>query len=307
MNREPAVLFQSVTRQFGSKLAVSDLSLRVEQGSTFGLIGPNGAGKTTTFSLIAGFIRPTHGNVQVLGAYPTHRAALRGHLGVLPQDAALPAQDRVGEFLVDMARLQGFGAAEAESEARSSLAEFGGKDWWKSRCGTLSHGMAKRVALAQAFLGKPELILLDEPTAGLDPRVAYDVRQLILARKGRSTLIISSHNLEELERVCDAAAILDHGKVVASGSMHQLTAASKEVHIQLGQGPVPLEALQAIEHMTRVTFKEGTRDLALYFNPDHTDAEAVIRKALDVLLRHNAVVSSINKGSRLEKRVMELI
>ena len=116
---------------------------------------------------------------------------------------------------------------QAEQLARDVLAEVDGRDWWNTRCGALSHGMAKRVALAQALLGEPEVVLLDEPTAGLDPRVAYEVREIVRSRKGRCTLIVSSHNLQELEQICDAAAILDRGRVVVDGTMAELTASSR--------------------------------------------------------------------------------
>ena len=211
MSRERDVVLRlsHVTKAFGPTPAVNDVSLTVERGLVFGLIGPNGAGKTTTFSMLAGYLFPTSGEIQVLGYAPTNTDALRARLGVLPQDALLPPNDRVGELLVHAARLQDVPRAKAEGLAREALAEVDGKDWWNTKCGALSHGMAKRVALAQALLGEPEVVLLDEPTAGLDPRVAYEVRQIVRARKGRCTLVVSSHNLQELEQICDAAAILE--------------------------------------------------------------------------------------------------
>src|SRR5207237_9516662 len=132
--------------------------------------------------------------VEVLGHSPTQVDELRSRLGVLPQDALLPAQDKVGEFLRHAARLQNIAAERVEAEVREVLTEVDGKDWYDLRCGSLSHGMAKRVALAQALLGDPDVVLLDEPTAGLDPKVAYEVRQLIKGRKKRCTMIVSSHN-----------------------------------------------------------------------------------------------------------------
>src|SRR5258708_18976207 len=138
-----------------------------------------------------------------------------------------------------MARLQSLPNAKALAGARQSLAEVGGRDWWKQRCGSLSHGMAKRVALAQALLGGPQLLLLDEPTAGLDPRVAYELRRIIRERKGRSTIVISSHNLHELEELCDAAAFLDRGRLVACASMSGLPAADEEIRILVGAGTRP--------------------------------------------------------------------
>ena len=307
---EIAVRVAKLTKKFGSKVAVDDVTLNIKAGSVYGLIGPNGAGKTTTFSMLAGYLQPTHGTVEMLGFAPSHVDELRGRLGVLPQDALLPAGDRVGQFLTHMARLQNIAKADAEKAARDTLAEVDGKDWWDQRCGSLSHGMAKRVALAQALLGEPEVVLLDEPTAGLDPRVAYEVRQLIKLRKGRCTMIVSSHNLQELEEICDAAAVLDRGRLVASGSIAELTAASAEVHIKLARAqgaPLPIPALREIPIVKRVEHDEERRELIVYFERGpQVDAETVIEAVLRVLLNHRVRISGVTKGRGLEQRVMEL-
>src|SRR5262249_6368937 len=156
-----------------------------------------------TFSMMAGYLRPTEGSLEILGFKPTAVDELRSRVGVLPQDALLPSNDTVGEFLVHMARLQDYPGDTAYELSRQAVADVEGQDWWDQGCGSLSHGMAKRVALAQRFLGEPAVVLLDEPTAGLDPRVAWEMRQLIRAKKGRCCIIISSHNLQELEEICD--------------------------------------------------------------------------------------------------------
>jgi ABC-type multidrug transport system ATPase subunit len=273
----------------------------------YGLIGPNGAGKTTTFSMMAGFLKPTDGAVEILGYEPTQVDELRSRIGVLPQDALLPGADKVGEFLVHMARLQDIPAGRAEEAAREVLAEVDGRDWWNVRCGALSHGMAKRVQLAQAILGDPEVVLLDEPTAGLDPRVAYEVRQLIKSRKGRCTLVVSSHNLAELEEVCDGACILDRGRVVASGSMSELTASSEEVRIKLAPGPAPVPVVRDLPMVKRVEWDEERRELVVYFDRSGgVDAEQVIGAVLWALLQNQARISGVSKGRGLEQRVMEL-
>jgi ABC-type multidrug transport system ATPase subunit len=295
-----------VTKAFGPTIAVNDVSLTIERGSVYGLIGPNGAGKTTTFSMLAGYLFPTSGEIQVLGYAPTNTDALRARLGVLPQDALLPPNDRVGELLVHAARLQDVPRAKAEGLAREALAEVDGKDWWNTKCGALSHGMAKRVALAQALLGEPEVVLLDEPTAGLDPRVAYEVRQIVRARKGRCTLVVSSHNLQELEQICDAAAILDRGKVVAQGTMAELTATSEEIRVTLAPGPVPLAAVRELKLASRVTFDDDRRELIVAFERNAADAETVIGATLSVLLANGARISGVAKGRGLEQRVMEM-
>ncbi len=314
--REIVVRFNSVTKRFGAKVAVDNVSLRIKKGAIYGLIGPNGAGKTTSFSMMAGYLAPTQGDVEILGHAPTNVDGLRGRLGVLPQDALLPGADRVGEFLVHMARLQGMPKAKAEESARAALEEVEGKEWWMLRCSTLSHGMSKRVALAQALLGEPEVILLDEPTAGLDPKVAYEVRQIIKRRRGKTTVVISSHNLQELEEICTAAAVLDRGRLVASGAMSELTAASSEVRIEI-QPPLgasspykgenlPLAAIQQVVGVSGAQYDEIAREILIAFERSKTDAETVIGASLWILLQERTRISSVGKGRGLEQRVMDL-
>jgi ABC-2 type transport system ATP-binding protein len=341
-----AIRLTKVSKAFGLKVAVDDVTLQIEAGSVYGLIGPNGAGKTTTFSMLAGYLKPTSGKVEVLGYAPDQVEALRSRIGVLPQDALLPAADRVGEFLIDMARLQGMPARKAAGVARDALAEVDGRAWWNVKCGALSHGMAKRVQLAQALLGDPDLVLLDEPTAGLDPRIAYEVRQLIKSRKGRCTLVVSSHNLQELEEVCDAAAILDRGHLVGSGSMGELTAATQEVRFKVpalvtkpghppGPGwtapkpeaildrgpedapaqaaavkqgnPTPLALVRGLPMVKLAEYDDERGELIVHFDSrGEADAEQVIEAVLWVLLQQRIRISGVSKGRGLEQRVMEM-
>jgi ABC-type multidrug transport system ATPase subunit len=171
--------------------------------------------------------------------------------------------------------------------------------------------------LAQALIGEPEVLLLDEPTAGLDPRVAYEMRQLIKSKKGRCTIIISSHNLHELEEICDAAAILDRGRVVTSGAMSELTAASEEVHVKIapplagsgkkaGLAGLPMQALRDLPIVKSVDFDEDRSELVIYFEHGQADAETVIAHVLWILLNNQVRISGVNKGRGLEQRVMDL-
>jgi ABC-2 type transport system ATP-binding protein len=303
-----------VVKRFGRKAAVDDVTLSVATGTVFGLIGPNGAGKTTTFSILAGYLRPSAGQVEVLGFSPTATDALRGRLGVLPQDALLPPTDTVGAFLVHMARLQEIPKAKAVESARQALDDVSGQEWWGRRCGSLSHGMAKRVALAQAFLGEPDLVLLDEPTGGLDPRVAWEIRQIVKAKRGRATIVVSSHNLQELEEICDAAAILDRGRLVAAGSMLELTAANEEIRVKVAPGTsrgsrpgqVRVQALREIPSVKSAELDEDRLEIVVYFDRTETDAEAVIGRLLRALLDQEVRISGVTKGRGLEQRVMSL-
>jgi len=304
--KPPAIDLKGVVKRFGAFAAVNDVSFEVPDGCVFGLIGPNGAGKTTTFSMLAGYLAPTSGEIFVLDRSPDAVDALKGQVGVLPQDALLPANEPVGELMVYLARLQGMSAEEAKRSAQTVLNEVEGLDWWKTRCGALSHGMAKRVGLAQALLGNPKVVLLDEPTAGLDPRIAYGVRQIVKSRKGRCTLVISSHNLQELEEICDYAAILDHGQLVAHGTMAELTATASEIRIELARGPVPIDEVRAVEGVKAVGFDKASRELNITFDRNIADAEEMIRRATYVLYQSQARISAISKGRGLEQRVMEL-
>ena len=327
-----AIRLTKVSKAFGSKLAVDDVTMQIEAGSVYGLIGPNGAGKTTTFSMLAGYLKPTSGTLEVLGFAPDQVTSLRSRIGVLPQDALLPAADQVGEFLTDMARLQGIPARKAAGLARDALAEVDGRTWWSVKCGALSHGMAKRVQLAQALLGDPDVVLLDEPTAGLDPRIAYEVRQLIKSRKGRCTLVVSSHNLQELEEVCDGAAILDRGRLVGIGSMGELTAATQEARFKVpahvtkpgqpadlraagapnpagwqGTPPTPLALVQGLPMVKLAEYDDERAELIVHFDSrGEADAEQVIEAVLWVLLQQRVRISGVTKGRGLEQRVMEM-
>jgi len=310
---EIAVSLRKVTKKFGAKIAVDGISLQIKAGSVYGLIGPNGAGKTTTFSMMAGFLRPTEGVVEMLGFYPQQTDMLRSRVGVLPQDAILPPIEQVGEFLTTLARLQMVPAKDAQSVARAVLEEVNGQDWWKVKCGALSHGMAKRVQLAQALLGSPDVVLLDEPTAGLDPRSAFEVRQLIKNRRRRCTLIVSSHNLQELEEICDAAVILDHGRVVTSGTMNELTASTQEVHVKIaptagvsGAQSVPMSKVRALPMVERADWDDDRNELIVNFDRKNGDAEAVIAHVLWLLLNEKVRISGVTKGRSLEARVMDV-
>jgi ABC-type multidrug transport system ATPase subunit len=226
----------------------------------------------------------------------------------------LPPGDEVGQLLVHFARLQDFPAAKAVETARRALAEVQGGEWWRQRCGSLSHGMAKRVALAQAFMGDPDVVLLDEPTAGLDPRVAWEIRQFIKGKRGRSTIVISSHNLQELEEICDAAAILDRGRIVAAGKMSELTAANDEVRVKVARGTkrgtspgaVPVHELRELPMIKTVEFDDEELEIVVCFERKETDAETVIGQVLSTLLKNQVRISGVAKGRGLEQRVMDL-
>jgi ABC-2 type transport system ATP-binding protein len=300
---ELAIELVDLTKHFGTARAVDGVSFTVQRGQVYGLIGPNGAGKTTTFSMMCGYLHPTSGTVRVMGVNPSVDGILKGRLGVLPQDALLPDGWKVGPLLTYWARLGGL--PQPEQEARGALEKVGLMEAWGVGTHALSHGMAKRAALAQAIMGRPPLVLLDEPTAGLDPRIANQVRQVIRDMRGQSTVVVSSHNLQELEQLCDAAAILDRGKVAQAGTMAELTSQAAEFRVQVARGTVIVPELQALPGVTSARM-EGETLLHVRFDGQTHKPEEVISRVVGHLLQTGVLILGVSRGQRLEERVLQL-
>jgi len=203
---------QGINKFYGNKHALNDVSFELEQGSTTALVGPNGAGKTTLFSVLCNYHLPSSGRVSILGHKPGSNA-LFGQVGALPQDAQLDPRFAIKHQLEFYGKLQGFSKKLARSECERVLELVELSDVLNERPSTLSHGMRKRVTIAQAMLGSPKLVMLDEPTAGLDPANAKNIRQLVMDLTGEASFLISSHNLDELERLCDTVLLLEQGKL----------------------------------------------------------------------------------------------
>ncbi|MFZ5444647.1 MAG: ABC transporter ATP-binding protein [Myxococcota bacterium] len=298
-----AIEIKKLSKAFGEKVAVNDVSFTVEEGWTYGLIGPNGAGKTTTFSMMCGYLRPTAGTISILGASPQDPGAMKGKLGVLPQDAILPPTWPVGDLLTYYGELQGL--PNAEQEARAALERVQLPETWGTVAGALSHGMHKRVAMAQALMGSPPVIFLDEPTAGLDPKIAAQVRNVIRELKGRHTVVVSSHNLQELEELCDATAILDKGRLVSASTMAELTGQMAEFRVQLAKGEPPLAELKALTGVKDARL-EGAQVLCVSFDAQQVTPEEIITRAVGLLAQRNVLFLTVWRGKRLEEKVLQL-
>ena len=300
-----AIELVEVVKRFGPVVAVNQLTLAVRRGECFGLIGPNGAGKTTTFSMMCGFLHPSGGRLRVLGADPSRPGALKRIVGVLPQDAALPPWARVGELLTYWARLSGL-EGDPQEHARAALERVDLTSAWGTRAAALSHGMAKRIAMAQALMGDPPVVLLDEPTAGLDPKIASRVREVIRQMKGRQTVIVSSHNLHELEELCDAAAILDRGRLVQAGTMAELTRKTGEFRVQIARGDVPTFELERIPGVISARYDPAARTLVVQFEGERLAPEEIVSAVLGALLQYGVLVLGVTLGRKLEERVLQL-
>lgn len=300
-----AIEARALHKRYGDTVALENLDLDVPCGALFGLLGPNGAGKTTTFSIMCGWRRPTRGRATVLGTQCSELHRLRGRVAALPQDAAMPAQITVFDQLVHFSRLMGMGAARARAEAEQALEKVGLTEARATRGLELSHGMNKRVGIAQALLGAPEVILLDEPTAGLDPKSARQVKDLLRSLVPAATVVFASHNLVDVQEICTHGAILDHGRLVQQGTLHDLTRRSAEVNIELASTErVPLAALRARFGDDGVQVTHA--DLSIRFAPDQEVSE-VIRDALQILLQADAPILGLRRGTSLERAYLNAI
>ena len=241
----PVIQLSGITKRYGSTVALDGIDLDIGRGELVGLLGPNGAGKTTAVKLLLGLARPTTGSGHVLGAPLGDRVARR-RIGYLPELFRYQPWLRAREVLTLHAELAGMPAAMRPSAAAAALALVDLADRADDAVGGFSKGMQQRLGLGVALLGDPDLVLLDEPTSALDPIGRTDVREIVREARDRgATVILNSHLLTEVERVCDRVIIVNHGRIIASGTLDDIVAGDG-VRIRVtGLGPSGRSALDA--------------------------------------------------------------
>ncbi len=216
-----AIRLQGVTKTFDGHAAVRDVSLEIPRGSVFGLLGPNGAGKTTTLRMVMNILAPDSGTIEILGA-PASQAA-RDRVGYMPEEKGLYPRMVLGEQLIFMAESKGVPRREAARRLPAWLERMGLAAWAKKKTNELSKGMQQKAQFIAAVLHDPEIMILDEPMSGLDPVAADMMRELLvdMSRQGK-TLVISSHQMETVERICDRVALIDHGEKILDGEVAEI-------------------------------------------------------------------------------------
>jgi ABC-2 type transport system ATP-binding protein len=225
----PAIAVTNLRKVYGGKAAVDGLSLRVPRGSFFGFLGPNGAGKSTTIRMLTGLIPPTSGTIELLGLpMPAEELAIKQQIGLVPDDSLLFDRLTGLEFLEFVGRMYSLERPLARQRAAELLELFELSDQGRKIIGEYSKGMRKRVAMAASLIHRPELFLMDEPFEGVDAVGARLMKDILLdqVRHG-ATIFLTSHVLEVVERLCDHAAIINDGKIVAEGSMAELRSGSE--------------------------------------------------------------------------------
>lgn len=225
MNQANAIEIRALSKRFGNKLAVDDVTFAVHPGEVFGFMGHNGAGKTTTLRMLLGLLRPTSGAASVLGHdIVADSLAIRRLTGFLPGEFGLPKDMTARRFLRYIGAMFGMAGAALDRRIDGLLAQFDLTSVADQRLGAFSSGMSQKVGLAQALINEPRVLLLDEPTAGLDPIGRHDLLGLIgrLATDDGVTVLFSTHILTDVEQVCERVAILNQGRLIAAGDLADL-------------------------------------------------------------------------------------
>ncbi len=248
---------QHLTKRYGKITAVDDVSFRVEPGEILGFLGPNGAGKTTTMRILTGYMPASDGKATVAG-YDVfeHPLEAKRRTGYLPETPPLYPDMTVREYLDFVARIKGVSAAERKNRVDTVMQRTRVDDMASRHCGKLSKGYRQRVGLAQAILHNPEVLILDEPTAGLDPKQIIETRELIRGLSGDHTIILSTHILPEVAQTCQRVVIINKGRVVAVDTPENLTArlrGSETMYVQIDAPGVDVAAtLTTVPGVTRV-------------------------------------------------------
>ncbi len=296
-DRALAVRCAGLVKRYGEVVAVDGLDLEVRQGECFGLLGPNGAGKTTTIEILEGLLAPDAGEVEVLGMrWDRDPDGLRQRLGIQLQETQLSDKLSTEETLRLFRSFYRRGPTIEELLERVGLA--GKRDAWYS---TLSGGQKQRLAVACALAGDPDLLFLDEPTTGLDPQSRRQLWDMLTAyREAGRTVLITTHYMDEAQRLCDRVAIVDHGKVIALGTPEELIASLGAEHVvefALADGSLPAaDALSALPGVRRATVSDGRATLIVSVLHEAIPALLALvgtDRAFSLLTTHSATLEDV--------------
>lgn len=292
---QPIIKLQGLTKKYGSFTAVDQLDLAISPGEIFGLLGPNGAGKSTTILMMIGLTEPSSGQVAVCGIDSTHNpAAVKKQVGYLPEDVGFYQELSGLENLIYTARLNGCSRAEAEARAIQVLEKVGLSEQGGKKTATYSRGMRQRLGLADVLVKNPRVIILDEPTLGLDPEGVRELLKLIvkLSREDGLTVLLSSHHLHQVQQICDRVGIFVGGKLIAEGDIQKLSSQLfsgepfvVEAHIAGANGSAgKLKAtLEEMEGVTEVTIENDRWQIRCSRDMTSGIAQRIVQSGVDLL------------------------
>lgn len=241
---------KDLTKKYGSRSAIQDLSFNLKKGEIVGFLGPNGAGKTTTIKIITGFMAPTSGAVKIAGHDVFENPIeVKKRIGYLPETPPIYGDMLVCDYLEFVAQLKGVEKSKIQKTIEASLEKTLLTEVKNRMIQNLSKGFRQRVGIAQALIGEPDILILDEPTVGLDPRQVAEIRQLLLKLKGQHTILFSTHVLTEVEAICERVIIINKGQIVAQNSIVGLaqntTAQARKIIVRLKRQPDNLKEVFA--------------------------------------------------------------
>jgi ABC-2 type transport system ATP-binding protein len=304
---------EHLTKDYGTVVAVRDVSFSVGQGEVVGFLGPNGAGKSTTLRILVGFLGATQGRVRIAGHDITeHGVEARRAIGYMPEAAPLYPEMRVGEYLAFRAALKKVARTERKRAVARAMEQAAVSEMADTLIGHLSKGYRQRVGLADALVSNPPLLILDEPTAGLDPNQIREVRNLIRNLGESHTILLSTHILSEVETTCDRAIVIDRGRLVAEGTLEALRAGRSAGGAALsirGERELAERTLRSLEGVRKVECDErgdGLWQVTLAFRKN-VDGPATLEAAVAALVGAGlGVREATPKRATLEEVFAEL-
>ena len=264
----PVVVAERLTKHYGRRLGVDDVSFEAGAGEVLGLLGPNGSGKTTILRILTGYLRASSGRAWVAGFDIVEQGLeARRRIGYVPEDVPLYGSMRVDEFLAFMGRLKGLDARSSRQAVEATCARLALDAVRRLTIGKLSRGYRQRVMIAQALLNEPEVLILDEPTNGLDPHQIIELRELIRSLSARHTILLTSHILSEIERVATRVAILLNGRLLALQSLERGAGPRLRVRVRSASPNSVRATLAAVPGVTGIVSEarraEGVQDLVV--------------------------------------------
>ena len=273
---------RGLTRRFGTHVAVNDITLELKRGEVLGLLGPNGAGKTTTMQMLTGNLAPSRGAIQICGIDLLEKpVAAKARVGYLPEVPPLYRELTVNEYLVLAAKLHRVPRARRADAVSAARERCGLSDAGRKLIGTLSKGYQQRVGIAQAIVHAPDVVILDEPTVGLDPNQIREIRGLIRELGGAHSVILSTHILPEVEAVCDRVQIMHHGNIVYSDTIAALKRIESGATVLVGlRRPPPLGEIAALPGIAAVENVEPAL-FRVQFAPGADPGDALVKRAAE--------------------------
>ncbi len=298
------IVVENLTKTYGQQKAVDDISFRVRPGEILGFLGPNGAGKTTTMKAITGLFAFNEGNIRIGGKSIVGEAdEVKKHIGYLPEDHALYTEMPVIDYLKFIAEIEDIEKDRIPDRIREIIRTTGLQDEKHKKIGELSKGYQQRVGLAQALIHDPEVLILDEPTTGLDPNQIVEIRELIKRIGKEKTVILSSHILAEVEATCDRIMIINKGRIVADGTAQELQNRAKGKNVLTlgiagGEPDQVYNELKKLENVEMVNFRDEEN---LLFEVRSVDQHSPSKEIFDMCVKNSWYITQLTPvETRLE-------